>query len=62
MQSCMVCGGQPRKNPGTPTHLNLENRALQKEVESLRTALDAKDETIRAKQELIETLRINHSK
>ena len=41
------------------THLALENRALQKEVESLKTALDAKDETIRAKQEVIDTLRGN---
>ena len=39
------------------THLTLENHALQKEVESLRTALEAKDETIRAKQEVIDTLR-----
>ena len=41
------------------THLTLENRALQKEVDCLRTALKAKDETIRAKQELIDVLHSN---
>lgn len=41
------------------THLTLENRALQKEVDCLRTALEAKDETIRAKQEVIDVLRSN---
>lgn len=39
------------------SHLLMENRALQHEVKSLTTALNAKEETIRAKQELIDTLR-----
>ncbi len=38
------------------SHLTLENRVLQKEVESLRAALKAKDETIQAKQEVIDAL------
>ena len=43
------------------SHLILENKALQKDVESLRNMLQAKEETIKAKHELIDTLRGSHS-
>ena len=49
-----------RRHTGQTSHQHppdFRERALQKEVESLKVALEAKEETIRVKQEVIDTLR-----
>ena len=49
MQSCMVCGGQPRKNPGAPKKLDADTVILSigyRPVPSLKEELSCCDAEI----------------